>query len=265
VLIFALVFLTFGLASLLGGSGYLAAYVLGLLLGKEDFLHKRSLVRFFDGNAWLMQIALFITLGLLVFPSEIKPVILPGLLVSFVLIFLARPIAVFLTLIPFRYTLREKTFISWVGLRGAVPVVLGTFPLVAGISDASAIFNLVFFIVITSVLLQGTLLPVVARWLKVDAPLPVNSQAPIEVVSGQGLKADLREILITPSSPAVNKAIYQLKLPEEYLIIMVLRDGEYIQPTGSLELKKGDILFSLSEEPVYLQAQNIINGFSTNA
>jgi cell volume regulation protein A len=265
VLIFALVFLTFGLASLLGGSGYLAAYVLGLLLGKEDFLHKRSLVRFFDGNAWLMQIALFITLGLLVFPSEIKPVILPGLLVSFVLIFLARPIAVFLTLIPFRYTLREKTFISWVGLRGAVPVVLGTFPLVAGISDASAIFNLVFFIVITSVLLQGTLLPVVACWLKVDAPLPVNSQAPIEVVSGQGLKADLREILITPSSPAVNKAIYQLKLPEEYLIIMVLRDGEYIQPTGSLELKKGDILFSLSEEPVYLQAQNIINGFSTNA
>ena len=264
VLTFALVFLTFGLASLLGGSGYLAVYVLGLLLGKEDFLHKRSLVRFFDGNAWLMQIALFITLGLLVFPSELKPVIFPGFLVSFVLIFLARPAAVFLTLIPFRYTLREKFFISWVGLRGAVPIVLGTFPLVAGISDAGAIFNLVFFIVITSVLLQGTLLPQVAHWLKVDAPMPSDLHRPIEVVSGQGLKADLREIQITASSPAVNKAIYQLKLPAAYLIILVLRDREYIQPNGSLELKPGDILFSLSEEDIYQQAQVILTGIVTS-
>ncbi len=264
VLTFALVFLTFGLASLLGGSGYLAVYVLGLLLGKEDFLHKRSLVRFFDGNAWLMQIALFITLGLLVFPSELKPVIFPGLLLSFVLIFLARPAAVFLTLIPFHYTPREKSFISWVGLRGAVPIVLGTFPLVAGISDAGAIFNLVFFIVITSVLLQGTLLPQVARWLKVDAPMLSDMHSPIEVVSGKGLKADLREIQITPSSPAVNKAIYQLKLPAAYLIILVFRDGEYIQPNGSLELKPGDILFSLSEEEIYQQAQAILNGSVTS-
>ncbi|HNR02978.1 MAG TPA: potassium/proton antiporter [Anaerolineaceae bacterium] len=265
VLTFALVFLTFGLADLMQGSGYLAVYVLGLMLSRDDFLHKRSLVRFFDGNAWLMQIALFITLGLLVFPSQLKPVIVPGLLISLTLIILARPLAVFLTLIPFRYGFREKLFISWVGLRGAVPIVLGTFPLVAGISDAGEIFNLVFFIVITSVLLQGTLLPQVARWLRVDNPAPSRSRAPIEVVTEQGLKADLREIQISPASPAVNKAIYELKLPLEYLIILVLRDGEYIQPNGSLELRPGDTLFSLSEEDVYRQAQEILNGFSAEA
>ncbi len=260
VLTFALVFLTFGLTALLQGSGYLAVYVLGLLLGKEDFLHKRSLVRFFDGNAWLMQIALFITLGLLVFPSELKPVIVPGLLISLVLIFIARPIAVFLSLVPFRYTIREKTFVSWVGLRGAVPVVLATFPLVAGIPDASAIFNLVFFIVITSVLLQGTILPQVARWLKVDEPVTPRPQIPIEVVSGQGLKGEIKEIQISPDSPAVGKAIYELKLPMEYLIILLLREGEYIQPNGSLVLKQDDILLSLSEEAVFHNANVILNG-----
>ncbi len=263
VLTFALVFLTFGLTDLLQGSGYLAVYVLGLLLGKEDFLHKRSLVRFFDGNAWLMQIALFITLGLLVFPSEIAPVIVPGLLISLVLILIARPVAVFLTLIPFRYTFREKAFVSWVGLRGAVPVVLATFPLVAGIADASSIFNLVFFIVITSVLLQGTLLPQMARWLKVDDPLPSRPRIPIEVISEQGLRGNLKEITIAPNSPSVGKAIYELKLPLEYLIILVLRGGEYIQPNGSLVLKAGDILLSLSEEEVYTKTQEILNGFTS--
>ena len=260
VLTFALVFLTFGLTDLLQGSGYLAVYVLGLLLGKEEFLHKRSLVRFFDGNAWLMQIALFITLGLLVFPSELTPVILPGMLIAVMLILVARPLAVFLTLIPFRYTLREKAFVSWVGLRGAVPIVLATFPLVAEVPDANSIFNLVFFIVITSVLLQGTLLPQAARWLKVDQPMSARPRIPLEVVSGQGLHADLKEIQIEPASEAVGKAIYQLKLPLEYLIILLLRDNEYIQPNGSLELQEGDILLSLSDDETYHKAQLILNG-----
>jgi len=259
VLTFALVFLTFGLADLLQGSGFLAVYVLGLLLGKEDFLHKRSLLRFFDGNAWLMQIALFITLGLLVFPSQIKPVILSGMLISLALILIARPAAVFITLLPFHYTAREKAFLSWVGLRGAVPVVLATFPLVAGVSGADGVFNLVFFIVITSVLLQGTLLPQVARWLKVDAPLARKPQLPLEVLSGHGVKGDLKEIQVHPGSPAIGKAVYELKLPAEYLIILLLREGEYIQPNGSLVLRADDVLLSLSEDEIYEQARAILN------
>ena len=259
VLTFALVFLTFGLATLLEGSGYLAVYVFGLFLGRTEFLHKRSLLRFFDGNAWLMQIALFITLGLLVFPSQIFPVILPGLLISLILIFIARPVAVFLTLIPFRYSLREKSFIAWVGLRGAVPIVLATFPLVARIHSANLTFNLVFFIVITSVVLQGTLLPKMARWLKVDKALPASSDIPFEVVSTEKLKGKLREIRLAENSPAVAKAIFELKLPMEYLIMLISRDGEYIQPNGSTVLQAGDILISLSEDEVYDNVRKVLN------
>jgi len=259
VLTFALVFLTFGLTTLLDGSGYLAVYVLGLLLGKEDFLHKRSLLRFFDGNAWLMQIALFITLGLLVFPSQILPIILPGLLISLILIFVARPVAVFLALIPFRYSLREKTFLSWVGLRGAVPIVLATFPLVARLHSANLIFNLVFFIVITSVILQGTLLPQVARWLKVDKALPASPGIPFEVIQSEKLKGKLREIRLTENSPSAGKAIFELKLPLEYLIMLISRDGDYIQPNGSTVLRAGDTLISFSEDEVYNTVQQILN------
>lgn len=263
VLTFALVFLTFGLATLLQGSGYLAVYVLGLFLGKTEFLHKRSLLRFFDGNAWLMQIALFVTLGLLVFPSKIVPVILPGLLIAVILIFIARPVAVFLALIPFRYSIHEKTFIAWVGLRGAVPVVLATFPLVARIPSADLIFNLVFFIVITSVLLQGTLLPQVARWLKVDKPLAINRAIPFEVIESEGVKGKMREIRLDDSSSSVGKAIYELRLPLEYLIMLISRDGEYVQPNGSTVLQAGDILISLSEDDVYETACRMLNSPST--
>lgn len=251
VLSFALVFLTFGLTTILKGSGYLAVYVLGLLMGKTEFLHKRSLIRFFDGNAWLMQIALFITLGLLVFPSQVFPVILPGLLISLILILVARPVAVFLSLSPFRYSWRQKTYISWVGLRGAVPIVLATFPLVAQIPSANLIFNLVFFIVITSVVLQGTLIPQVARWLNVVGPQSEMKHLPIEVVTDEGLKGTLREIKIEENSPAVGKAIYELQLPLEYLIMLIERAGEYIQPNGGTEIEAGDVLISLSEDEIY--------------
>jgi cell volume regulation protein A len=258
VLAFALVFLTFGLATLLEGSGYLAVYVLGLLMGRTEFLHKRSLLRFFDGNAWLMQIALFITLGLLVFPSQVLPISLPGLLISAILILVARPAAVFLTLLPFKYSLREKAFLSWVGLRGAVPIVLATFPLVARIPSANLVFNLVFFIVITSVVLQGTLIPQMARWLKVHQPTPFAERIPLEVIEGAQLNGKLREIQIPTDSPAAGKAIYELKLPLEYLIMLISRDGRYMQPNGSTVLLPGDILISLSDDEVYETAQAML-------
>ncbi len=258
VLMLAMVFLTFGLTALLQGSGYLAVYILGLMLGRNDFLHKRSLTRFFDGTAWLMQIGLFITLGLLVFPSRIPQVILPGLLVAGMLILIARPVSVFLSLIPFRYSFREKVFLSWVGLKGAVPIVLATFPLIAGIAQSETVFNLVFFVVIASVLLQGTLIAPIARWLKLDKPVSVKPDFPLEVIAGHKINGKFTEILIPENSTVVGKSIYQLRLPQNYLVILIQREGEYIQPNGATELHAGDKLFSLSDGDTLKEACAIL-------
>ena len=166
----ATVLLAYSATDLLGGSGFLAVYVAGLAMGRSPFIHKKSLMRFADGLAWLMQIALFLVLGLLVFPSQLLPVAGRALALCAVLLFVARPLAVAPLLAPARFNWRETIFVSWVGLRGAVPIVLATFPLVRGIPEASLIFNVVFFIVLASVLFQGTTIPWVARRLGVDAP-----------------------------------------------------------------------------------------------
>ncbi len=166
----SLVFLTYAATAILGGSGFLAVYLAGLVMGSWDFAHKDSLVRFHDGLAWLTQIAMFLTLGLLVFPSQLVPIFTSGLAMAGVLIFLGRPVSVLLCLLFASMPLNEKLFVSWVGLRGAAPIILATFPLLAGIRQAHLIFNLVFFIVLTSILLQGTSIPLVARWLGVVAP-----------------------------------------------------------------------------------------------
>jgi potassium/hydrogen antiporter len=262
VTMFALVFLTFGIASALQGSGYLAVYLLGLLLGREDFLHKRSILRFFDGNAWLMQIALFVTLGLLVFPSQLIPVIVPGLLISFFLMFIARPIAVFICLSLFKYDLREKVLVSWVGLKGAVPIVLATFPLVEGLPRSGLIFNLTFFVVLTSVLFQGSTLSITAKWLKLLDPSTVQRQLPIELTTTQKVKGELLEVEIPPKSPSIGKAIYQLGLPPEYLVILIERAGMYIQPNGSVVIQQGDVVLSLSELQPYEIARQILQSGS---
>jgi cell volume regulation protein A len=177
VLSLAFALFTYGVTASLGGNGFLAVYLAGLILGNSAVSHLESLRRFHDAQAWLMQIVMFLTLGLQVFPSHIVPVIGIGLVLSLFLMLVARPVSVFLTL-PFAdLTFKEKLLISWVGLRGAVPIILGTFPLIGGVPQAEMIFNLVFFIVLTSVLLQGTSLPLVARWLGLDAPLARDSAA----------------------------------------------------------------------------------------
>lgn len=155
-------------AAALEGSGFLAVYLAGLMMGKNSFVHKRSLMRFHDGVSWIMQIGMFLALGLLVFPSELVPVIGNGLILAFLLIFAARPIAVFVTLHWFKVPWRHKAFISWVGLKGAVPIIIATFPLLEGVNNADVMFNIVFFVVITSVLMQGTSIPLVARLLRVN-------------------------------------------------------------------------------------------------
>lgn len=258
ILIIGLLFLTFGASTLLKGSGFLSVYLLGVLLGKEDFLHKRSVLRFFDSTAWFSQIILFLTLGMLVFPSRLVPIMLPGLGLALILIFLARPVAIFLALAPFRFTVREKLFVSWVGLRGAVPIVLATYPLVAGIIHADLIFNIVFFVVVISVLLQGTLLPWVAKKLDLESGEPPKKKMPLEIVAGEMIPSELKEIEIPVASKVDGKAIVELNLPPGYLIVLISREGAYIQPKGSTVLKTGDRLLALTEKDALEQARGIL-------
>lgn len=167
----------------LHGSGFLAVYVTGIVMGNVDFIHKRSLMRFHDGLAWLMQIVMFLVLGMLVFPSRLLPVAGVSLLISLFLMLVARPAAVFIALALARMQFRQKVLIAWVGLRGAVPIVLATFPYQPGLPKADLHFNIVFFIVLTSVLLQGTSLRMAARWLRLERPLPEQRQNPGEFIA----------------------------------------------------------------------------------
>jgi cell volume regulation protein A len=255
VLTLALVFFTFGLTDLVGGSGFLAVYLAGIVLGNHEFLHKRSLVRFHDGLAWLVQIAMFLTLGLLVFPSQLVPIIGVGLLMAACLMFLARPIAVFVSLLPGALSWREKTFVSWVGLRGAVPIILATFPLLAGIPQANLIFNLVFFIVLTSVLLQGTTLPLVARWLRVDAPAVPRRVYPIEYTPVGGFKSELKELPVPPGSYMAGKAIFEMGLPADFLVVLIARENDFMVPTGGTVVRGGDTLLALADKETFAAVQ----------
>ncbi len=248
VLVIALMFFTFSATDLLGGNGFLAIYLCAVYLGNHEFIHKKSVMRFFDGQAWLMQIVLFLTLGLLVFPSHIVPVLGSGLLISAFLIFVARPLSILISLFPFKMPNRNRLFISWVGLRGAVPIVFATFPLLAGIEKAEMIFNIVFFVSVTSVLIQGTTLTGVARWLKVDLPEDARPRTPIEVLLTEGVKNEMVELELTHSSKGTGKKIVELGFPKTASIAMIVRSGQYITPTGSTLLADKDKLLIFAED-----------------
>ncbi len=248
VLIMAMIFFTFSFTDIVGGNGFLAVYISALVLGNSNFIHKKSTIKFYDGQAWLMQIVLFLTLGLLVFPSHIVPITGIGILISLVLIFVARPIAIFICLAPFRMKTREKLFISWVGLRGAVPIVFAIYPLTAGVSNADLLFHLVFFISAISVLLQGYSLPLMAKWLKVTVPKKLKKRSPLDWELYDNIQTELVEVILPGNSPAVGKAIVKLKLPRPALIVLVVRDEKYIQPNGSTVLEEGDKLVLLASD-----------------
>jgi len=254
VMTLSVVFVTYGLTTLLGGNGFLAVYIAGIAARHHDFIHRRSLIRFHDGLAWLMQIGMFITLGLLVYPSQITPVIGTGLLIAVALILLARPLGVFVSLAFTRLNLREKTFVSWVGLRGAVPIILATFPLIAGVEQADLMFNIVFFVVFTSALIQGASIPQVARWLGVDEPMAKKQPIyPIEVNPMRGFTDELKEIHIPENSTCAGKSIVELGLPENLLVILIAREKEFIVPNGGTVLLGGDTLIVLSDEESFNQ------------
>jgi cell volume regulation protein A len=177
VLSLALALLTYGLTDYLEGSGFLAVYLAGLVMARKPFTHQQSVLRFHDGLAWLMQVTMFLTLGLQVFPARLVPIAGAGILISLFLIFIARPASVHAALALSPMSFREQTLVAWAGLRGAVPIILATFPIVAGIEKADMIFHLVFFIALTSVVMQGTAIPLLTRMLKIGVPQP-NPQSP---------------------------------------------------------------------------------------
>lgn len=246
-LVIALMFFSFSATDFVGGNGFLAVYVCAVYLGKHELIHKKTLLKSFDSFAWLMQIVLFLTLGLLVFPSQIIPVMGIGLIISLFLIVVARPVSVFLSLLFFKIQTRSKIFISWVGLRGAVPIVFATIPLLAGIDKAQMIFNVVFFISLTSVLIQGTTLAYVARLLHLTLPSKIKHRTQTDIDLGYYPKSFLTEFVIPENCKSVGKQIIQLALPHQVEIAIIQRDKKYITPQGSTVIEANDKLFILSE------------------
>ncbi len=247
VLTISIVVIVFGLAATLGGNGFLAVYVAGIVMGNCTLLNRRPLLSFHDGLGWLMQIGMFLVLGLLVFPSRLPSVAGMGLLVSMVLIFVARPTAVYLCLWGSAYDWRERTLIAWSGLRGAVPIVLATFPLLNGYPNSERIFHIVFFVVLTSVLLQGRLLMPLARWLGVDEPHEPAPPYPIEFNRTHSLQCETREFTVRPGAPAADCHIRGLGLPSDLLILLIRRGREFIVPRGKTHIRPHDSLLVLAE------------------
>lgn len=235
----------YSFTSVVGGSGFLAVYIAGIIMGNSDIVQKRSLMRFFDGLAWLGQIGMFLALGLLAFPSRILPVMGVGLLISAFLMFIARPASVFVALGFTRLPVRAKLFISWVGLRGAVPIILATFPLLARLPNADLIFNVVFFIVLTSALLQGSSITAFARLLKVDAPLERTRKSPLEFVPSESIDSELVDFIVPYNCEVVGKSIVELGLPKDSLIVLITRNEDFIVPSGSTVLEAGDTILAL--------------------
>ena len=258
-LMITLMLLTYSVTSSMGGNGFLAVYLSALYLGNQELLHKRTIMKMYDGFAWLMQIILFVTLGLLVFPSRIVPVIGIGLLISVFLMLVARPIATYICLTPFRLKSRVKLFISWVGLRGAVPIVFATFPLMAGIEKADMIFNIVFFIALTSVLVQGTSIPIVAKWLHVSLPARVKPITAADVLLSEPLNSEMAEVMVAPESNAAGMKIIDLGFPKNARIALLKRGGKYLVPDGQTIILPDDklILIAGSKEVLSSVVENL--------
>lgn len=226
------------------GNGYLAVYIGGLIIGNSKFVTKRTTFKLFDAISWLSQMVMFLTLGLLVNPGELLPIAVPALLIGLFVIFVARPLSVFISLAPFRKVgFKDKIFISWVGLRGAVPIIFAILPLTAGIPHARFIFNVVFFITLLSVLLQGTLLTTVAKWLGLLLPsLNKQKHEDFDVDLPEDIGSLSTEIQVTDVALQNGNKLMNIPLPDDALVVMVKRGTKYFIPKGKTELHVGDKL-----------------------
>jgi len=227
-------------------------------MASSGFVHQNSLTDFFDGIGWLMQIVMFLMLGLLVLPGQILEVAGKGLVIALILILLARPLSVFLSLMFSSYKRSAKMMVSWVGLRGAVPIILATFPLVAGVQNADYIFSIVFFVVITSVAVQGTTIPLVATYLKVTLPYREKTRYPIQYDSDIDTKSALKEVIIEATDPVVGKKIVDLHLPDNVLIVLIHRDRKFIVPRGVTILESDDKLLLLANTEDLQKARRLL-------
>ena len=247
VLSIALVLLLFALCSRVGGNGFLAVYVAALVVGNTTLIHRRSLLMFHDGIAWLLQIAMFLILGLQVFPSHLVPIAKVGLYISLFLIGVARPLSVLAALLLFRIGLREQMLIAWAGLRGAAPIILATIAVTSGIPRSRTLFNTVFFVAVLSVAVQGTTIDSVAKWLGVLDPNPAPRKFPPHYDPGAPREKQVVEFEVAPNSEADSRRIVDLKLPRGVLILLVTRDGQEIVPNGGTILYQGDIIQVLAD------------------
>jgi potassium/hydrogen antiporter len=254
VLLVAFVFFTYSATELIYGNGFLSVYIAAVVLGNASFIHKKSLLKFFDASAWLMQIVMFLTLGLLVFPSEMIDTLLPGLAISAFIILVARPVAVFFSLSLSKLRIKDKVFISWVGLRGAVPIIFATYPLIAGLEKANIIFNIVFFISVLSVTLQGTTLSFVATLLNRAVPESMRRKFPLDIELADDVKSELAEIEVIENSFAANRPIVELNFPKSGLIVMIKRSGKYLTPNGATVLLPGDLLTVMANNDETMEA-----------
>lgn len=248
ILLLGCVFFTFTITDRLHGNGYLAVYIAGMVVGNKKIVFRKEIATFMDGMSWLFQIIMFLTLGLLVNPHEMLNVALVAILVGVFLILIGRPLSVFLCLLPFRkINFKSKLFVSWVGLRGAVPIIFATYPVVAGVEGSNSIFNIVFFITIVSLVVQGTSISFFARLLHLSAPLPQTGNE-FGVELPEEIDSSLSDMTVTPEMIEQADTLKEMNLPQGTLVMIVKRGNEFLIPNGSLKLHAGDKLLLISEK-----------------
>ena len=249
ILVLTFCLFIFSLTYFLNGNGYLAVYIGGLVIGNSKFVHKRSSLNFFDGLAWMSQLLMFLTLGLLVNPHELVPVIIPGLIISFLMIFVTRPLSVHLSLLPFyKMHFKDKAFVSWVGLRGAVPIIFAIITLANDVPHARFIFNIVFFCTLVSLLVQGTSLSHVAVWFGLaEEPQYEKKLQNFDIEFSDEIKSVTTEISITAEALKKGAHLMDLALPDKTLVVMVKRDEKYFVPTGKTRLQEHDKLLIITD------------------
>ena len=248
ILLLSFVFFTFAITDLLRGNGYLAVYIAGMMVGNHKITFRKEIATFMDGLTWLFQIIMFLMLGLLVNPHEMIEVAVVALLIGVFMIVIGRPLSVFLCLLPFRkITLKSRLFVSWVGLRGAVPIIFATYPVVANVEGSNMIFNIVFFITIVSLIVQGTSVSFVARLLHLSTPLEKTGND-FGVELPEEIDTDLSDMTITMEMLNEADTLKDMNLPKGTLVMIVKRGDEFLIPNGTLKLHVGDKLLLISEK-----------------